>query len=541
MTGSALKGSRAGLLHSRKDRDLNPSITVEALDSVLAELERVEKTAEFSQDVGKWFEYMCGGTLWSKQAEIANAIQTNKNVAIKAGHGVGKSFLTAVLICHWVDVHYPNCFVATTAPSVSQIGAIIWREVRRMYALIEKRYNEGIIDHKLPGKINQDNKNNEWKSPDGQLIGFGRKPPENKEDDSFQGIHDGYVLAIADEAVGVSGELIDALGNITSNEDSRRLLICNPTNPASYIGKLFREKNEAWYLDTISVFDSPNFTDERFQLDKEVLKKLTGPQYVEDKKKEYGENSARYKSRVLGEFAFDVGNALIQPEDIAKAIDTEILPTTQPAVMGVDVASYGEDHSVAYMNQGGRLRFLEAWDQSNAMQTANRIHRLAMDNGIRQVRIDAGGFGGAIVDLVRNLAYEEENATYTIVAMYGQAASPDKRRWINTRAFWWDKFRLLCREGELDMDPGCPKSETLQDELMSVEYKIANSGGLQIESKEEMRRRGFKSPDYADAAIYAMADLSWLDNDPLAHLKNGEELALNLDQFEEDWAVALDW
>lgn len=505
------------------------------------ELDRQAQTATFREDVGKWYEYMCGGSLWSKQAEIANALRTNKNVAIKAGHGVGKSLLSAVLICHWVDVHYPNCFVATTAPSVSQIGAILWREVRRIYALIEKRYNEGIIDHKLPGKINQDNKNNEWKAADGQLIGFGRKPPENKEDDSFQGIHDGYVLAIADEAVGVSGELIDALGNITSNENSRRLLICNPTNPASYVGKLFREKNEAWYLDTISVFDSPNFTDERHHLPKEILEKLTGPQYVEDKKKEYGENSARYKSRVQGEFAFDVGNALIQPEDIAPALDAKVVPMPSDVpCMGVDVAAYGEDHSVAYLNHGGRLRFLEAWDQSNAMQTASHIHRLAQDNGVRQVRIDAAGFGGAVADLVMQLA-SENGSTYSVVRMYGQAASPDKKQWVNARAYWWDKFRTMSRSGKIDIDPNDEKTETLQDELMSVEYKMGTSGGIQIESKEEMRRRGFKSPDFADAAIYASADLTWLEENPLANLQNGQEIALDLDQFEDDWATALAW
>lgn len=517
---------------------MNHLITSQALDGVLSELDRQAQTAKFEKDIEAWYTYMCGGQLWSKQASICNALVDNKNVAVKAGHGVGKSFLTAVLICHWVDVHYPQCFVATTAPSVSQIGAIIWREVRRMYALIDKRYKAGLIDHKLPGKINQDNKNNEWKSPDGQLIGFGRKPPENKEDDSFQGIHDGYVLAIADEAVGVSGELIDALGNITSNENSRRLLICNPTNPASYIGKLFREKNEAWYLDTISVFDSPNFTEERHNLPEHILANLTGPQYVEDKKKEYGENSARYKSRVLGEFAFDVGNALIQPEDIMPALDKQIepLPSDKPFI-GVDVASYGGDHSVAYLYHGGRLRFLNAWDQANAMQSSTIIHRLSQESGVTQCRIDAGGFGGAIADMVSELAGNQ----YTVIRMFGQAASPDKKQWANARAYWWDKFRTMSRSSQIDIDPNCEKSETLQDELMSVEYKIAPGGGVQIESKEEMRRRGFKSPDFADAAIYASADLTWLEEDPLAHLSNGDQVGVDLAQFDEDWAMALDW
>jgi len=512
-----------------------------ALTRVISERDRASRTERYRGDIGEWFHYMTGGYLWSKQKEIGNDLLTNKNVAVKAGHGVGKSLFSAALICWWVDLYYPNCFVASTAPSQSQISAIVWREVKRMFTLIEKRYNAGEIDHKLPGKINADSRNVEWKGDNGQLIGFGRKPPENKEDDSFQGIHDEYVLAVGDEAVGLSPELIDALVNITSNENSRRLLICNPTNPASYMGKIFREKNPAWKYHTISVFDSPNFTDEKRTLPQDVLDKLTGPAYVEDKKKEYGENSARYKSRVLGEFAFDIDDALIQPEDIAGALDAEIepLPSDQN-IMGADIASYGEDFTVLYNYHGGRLRYMDSWNKANVMETSDRIHRLAVENGIQQVRIDASGFGGAVADLVVAKAYEDQS-TYQVIRMYGQAASPDKKQWFNVRGYWWDKFRLMARHGEIDIDLEDEHSEKLQDELMSVAYKIAPGGGVQIESKEEMRRRGMKSPDFADAAIYASADLTWLEDNPLANIPIGAQLNVNLDGFDDDWTSVFDW
>ncbi|UPU15954.1 terminase large subunit [Stenotrophomonas virus Jojan60] len=511
-----------------------------AIEKVVEERERAIRTEGYHDDPVAWAKYMLGATLWSKQREIANDIVHHKNVAVKAGHGVGKSYLISVLICWWVDTRYPDVFVASTAPSVSQIGAIVWREIRKIYSLVERRYNEGLIDHKLPGSINKDTKDNQWKTDDGQLIGFGRKPPDEKADDAFQGIHDAAVLALGDEATGLSEEIIDALSNITSNEDSRRVLIANPTNPASYFAKIFRDQSvaSAWKLHTISVFDSPNFTDEKYEMPADALKKLTGPEYAEDKKKEYGENSARYKARVLGEFAFDVGDSLIQPEDIAVALDAHVEPSTETRPeLGVDVAAYGEDFSVVYENWGGRLRFVESWDQANAMQTASHVHRLALERGAWRVRIDAGGFGGAVADLVVDMA----DGRYQVVRMFGQAASPDKRQWVNARAYWWDKFRMDCRKGRIDIDPNEEKAETLQDELMSVEYKYGTSGGIQIESKEDMRRRGFKSPDYADAAVYASADLSWLDNNPLASVPNGTEMRLNMDDFEESWATALPW
>src|SRR5690625_5852950 len=83
--------------------------------------------------------------------------------------------------------------------------------------------------------------------------------------------------------------MIEALRNITSNDDSRRIIIANPTNPASYMGQIFRNEDSAWSKHTISVLESPNFTKEAKELPEEVLKRLSGPQYVEDMKKDHGE------------------------------------------------------------------------------------------------------------------------------------------------------------------------------------------------------------------------------------------------------------
>ncbi len=500
-----------------------------AVELAIAERDRQSRTSNYFWDFPAWHAYMTGGSLWSKQREIAADLEHSKNIAVKAAHGVGKSYLAASLIAWWVDTRYPNAIVASTAPSTAQIGKIVWRELRRLYQEIEKRYNAGLIDHKLPGKINSDTNNNEWKDANGQSIGFGRKPPDGKEDDNFQGIHDAHVLAVGDEAVGLSSEMIDALGNITSNEDSRRILIANPTNPASYMGKIFRENTGAWSLHTISVFDSPNFTDEKNDLPADVLSKLTGPQYVEDKKKEYGENSARYKSRVLGEFAFDIGNALIVPDDLTPGYDLSIVPSseTRPEI-GVDIARFGENDSSAYIFHDGQLRFLDSWSKAPATETAVRIDKLARDNGAKIVKIDGAGIGGPVVDMV--VAYA--GTDYTVVSMLGSAASPDKRRWYNARAFWWDNFRSRARDGKIDLDVN---DERLLDELMSVEYKFAPTGALLIESKDDMARRDFKSPDFADAAIYAAADISPVVNDPFAGFEGGEQFVVEDIETEQAW------
>lgn len=487
-------------------------IFIDAVDLAVQEVERRKQAAGYFSDPAKWLEYMTGMRLWNKQKEVAQSVMNNKSVVVKAGHGVGKSFLAAVLVCHWMDTRYPNAYVATTAPSTAQVNAILWREVRKIKAIIEKRFNEGLIDHKLPGYITADA---QWKDDDGNLLGFGRKPPDGKEDDAFQGLHDAYVLAVGDESVGLSESIIDALGNITSNENSRRLLICNPTNPASYVGKLFREKKENWLFDTISVYDSPNFTDERFEMSDEALEKLVGPQYVEDKKQEYGENSARFKSRVLGEFAFDSEDILITPEDIEKAKSIEIEIDVRSS-LGVDVARMGSDRSVVYSNKGGKIRFVDSWQSSPTTETANRVHRLALETGANVVFVDSDGVGGGVKDQLVQIC----EGLYYVVEVHGSAASPDRRQWHNFRAYMWDNFRLRCSQNKIDLDP---LDEDLHDELMSARYTFnKQSGGLLIESKEDMKKRGMKSPDLADAAVYA--SLEWDADNPLSGYVPGDKV-----------------
>lgn len=474
--------------------------TSAALDDIR---DRARRQA-YKEDPVLWAKDVPGIHLWSQQADVARSVAKNKDVVVKAGHGVGKSLLAALLVCWWIDTRYPDCFVASTAPSTAQIGAIVWREIENISAMVEKRFKEGKVDHKLPGYRTSQN---EWKTESGTVIGFGRKPPdgENRTGDSLQGIHaSGGVLAIGDEAVGLTESLIDALGNITSTRNSRRLLICNPTNPGSYVAKLFKNKPANWTYHTISVLNSPNFTDEKHVTPPEVLEALTDESYLKSKEEEYGKGSPMWKSRVEGEFAWDMGNTLFKPEDLEKGYDCVAPISDALPVLGVDVSrSKSGDTNTIYEYLSGRLRFVDEWNDANAMNTAGKIHETALGRGVSEVRIDGAGLGGPIADRVRELS----EGRYDVIEILGGNASPDRNRWFNFRAwsFWSLQDRLA--KGQIDLDI---KDEQLADELLGMEIKKRTSGvaNLLMESKEDMRARNVKSPNRADAANYASIDLS---------------------------------
>src|SRR5690606_1911912 len=91
---------------------------------------------------------------------------------------------------------------------------------------------------------------------------------------------------------------------------------------------------------------------------------------------------------------------------IARAVDNEIVPSLESrAGLGVDVSrSKRGDMNTVYKWQDGKLRFVDAWNEPNAMNTARKVHDLAMGLAVTEVRIDGVGLGGPIADRLREFS-----------------------------------------------------------------------------------------------------------------------------------------
>lgn len=511
-----------------------------ALEQVKENWAKYSKNTTYERDPVAWAKDYLGIHPWSAQREIMYSVRDNRATAVAAGHGVGKTMIAAVIACWWIDIHphsSQKTFIASTAPSADQVD-LLWDNIRNMHALAQDRYERGLVDHPLPGYINGKNK---WMY-NGDTLGQGRKPPDNKSDVAFQGRHADYLLAIGDEAVGLSAGFLGALGVIATGQYNRQLLIANPTDPTCAMAKIWREENANWHTMHISVMDSPRITPEADFNVEEWAPGLSGWEFVNQAKDDYdGEDDPRYIARVLGQWAFDSGNNMFTEEELANGRNCYVLPDPESRPMlGLDIARGGKDASVLYRadfgevwetdengkpatptgHRGLKLRYLDSWNKAPLMggrpdnpSTTERAHQAMMEEGALYLKFDAAGMGQGVIDALAQInEYQQGRHGYIWFEVYGQATTGvDRRQYENARAEQFFKIKTMLHKGELDIDP---QDDRLQDELRGVVYEYTSAGRIKIEGKDDMKRRGVKSPDFADAAWYACYDVEPILNAP---------------------------
>lgn len=490
----------------------------DAMRAASAELEQAALNERYKTDIALWAKDKLGYTLWSKQIEIANALLKYRRVAVKSGHGVGKSFVASIIIAWWVDTRKNvDSLAVSTAPVQDQLS-IIWGYLR-------DHHNKG----NLTGRITLEN---DWRGDDESSRAEGRKP-SNTNQHAFQGRHRRQgVLAVMDESCGIPETIFTGVSAITTGKYDMALAIGNPDDINTPFGNIWKNNSQTWHKMTLNSYDSPNITGEPFP--EEDSGGLVTREWIETMKLEWGEDSPMFKSKVLGEFSESSTSTLftVGTLSIGRYTELDIKQESKPR-LGVDVARMGDDSTVVYKFQDGVLRFLAKWSKTDTVETANRIVQLAFEEDACEVRIDGVGLGAGVYDQVA----ARSEGRFETIGIIGNAASSDIDKWINTRAEMYDEVRRRMFQGQIDMDG---EDVPLNKELGSLEYHFKNSrSSLQIASKEEIRKKTGKSPDFADAAMYAAMDLKIDPTDPVAKLRPGDEYSVSLDEMFADMEMQI--
>jgi|SRR6185503_19192845 len=199
--------------------------------------------------------------------------------------------------------------------------------------------------------------------------------------------------------------------------------------------------------------------------------------------------NVEYPFTALDAFRNPVQDRFIKATPVNRARKI-IVESKSPLVIGVDPAITDHDRT-AIIRRKGRLSYnLETHYNLNTMEIVGAIRRIIDREHPAKVCIDCIGIGAGIVDRLLEIGYECVEG----VNVARTANNRDKFR--NLRAeLWHDMKEWLSQE----MPVQIPDSDELMGDLTSLGYKFDSSGRLLIESKDDLRKRGMKSPDTADA------------------------------------------
>ena len=432
----------------------------------------VDAIAAMRADPTLFVEEVLQATPQAWQAKALKAIAENDRVAIKSGHGVGKTAFESWVVLWWLMTHYP-CKVAVTANSAHQLSDVLWTEIDRWARNMPQAFKD-LLDFKSD-KI----------SLRGATDSFAVARTSRRENpESLAGFHSPHMLFVVEEASGVPNVIFETASGALSTPGAKIIMCGNPTRSDGYFYDAFHSDRDKWHCITVSC-EEGDYVD---------------PKFIDEMAAKYGAESNVFRVRVLGEFPTQSDDVLLPLHLVEEAVtrDVEAGPTT-PVVWGLDVARFGGDRSALAKRQGNVLiEPIKTWQNKDLMELAGIVlseyDAVPYSKRPQAIYIDAIGLGAGLADRLREL-----DMPAVAVSVSETASLKDRFNRLRDELFW------SCREWFEARDCKIPSDDTLIAELTGIRYKYLSTGKLKVESKDEMKRRGQRSPDVADAFVLSFA------------------------------------
>lgn len=184
------------------------------------------------------------------------------------------------------------------------------------------------------------------------------------------------------------------------------------------------------------------------------------------------------------------------------------VPTGGGLRVGVDVARFGDDKTVVTFRRGRALLAQHVMAKLDVVQVAARVKVLvaAYNEKPEQIAVDTIGIGAGVADMLRGWYPDEVISNRRtgavdvrkVVVDVNSSLRMDTGEDYNLRAFMWRQMKEW-----LD-GAGIPNDQELRAELTALRYSY-RGGELLIESKDDAKKRGIKSPDRADSLALTFA------------------------------------
>lgn len=424
-----------------------------------------------------------GATPDDWQAEVLRAFPRNQRIALKACKGPGKSTVLAWLIWNFLATR-PHPKIACTSITGDNLRDGLWTELAKWQGRSELlRHAFDWTTTRIASKDHPET----WFASARQ---WSKSADSSSQADTLAGLHADFLLFVMDEAGGIP----DAVGaaaeaGLATGIETKLLIAGNPTMLAGPLYRASTSERRMWWVKEIT--GDPDDPGRAPRID---------VRWAREQIEKYGRDNPWVLVNVFGQFPPAQANALLGVDDVTEAqrrtLDA-VLYRGDASVLGVDVARFGDDRSVAVLRQGKRCFPFQVWRGIDLMTLSGHVARLIDDLHPDATFVDQTGIGAGVVDRLRQLGYGR-----VVLGVDFGGKALDEKRFINRRAeMWWKMADWVKAGASLPPDP------ELVSELTAPTYNYDNAPGkLQLDSKEDLKALGLPSPDLADALALTFAE-----------------------------------
>ena len=450
----------------------------------LAEVRR-SNVDKWRDDPVRWVEdcvvFSDGEGLASYQAEELAALPKYGRVAVRGPRGSGKT-MPAALAFWWFattrELLGVDWKIPSTAGSWDQIRLYLWPEIHKWYRQI--RWD--ILGLSKP-RLGQDLLTYHLKLPHGEAFGRATDDP-----DLIEGAHASHMLVIIDEGKAVADGIWDAVEGFFANPGEHyAYALSTPGPPTGRFADIHHRKPgyEDWHPIYVTI-------------DQAVGEGRVTQEWVDQRRKQWGEDSQLFRCHVLAEFAGEE-DGIIPLAWVEAAIERgkQLDRECRPNRFGVDVADTGDDKSVIAWRDEWDVYKLETFTEADVLLLAERVINRAVTGS--EVVVDSIGVGSGTY---RTLARAKDLKAIPFVAggKTNRRDASGQIRFINKRsAAWWNLRELL--HPETGEPVSLPDDPELLGDLTAPRWREVAGGKIQVEKKDEIRKRLGRSTDVGDAVV----------------------------------------
>lgn len=423
------------------------------------------------------------------QQDILYNLPRQKRISVRGPHGLGKSCMAALSILWFALTRDGDDWkVATTASAWRQLEKFLWPEVHKW----SRRLNWPRIGRD-PFLLSQELLSLSLRLRTGEAFALA-----SDDHNMIEGAHADHMLYVFDEAKAIPEATWDAAEGAMVNDNSYWLSISTPGTPSGRFYDIQTRKPgyADWWVRHVKTVEA-------------IAANRITEQWVDARKRQWGEQSSVFQNRVAGEFASEDENSVIplswvETANLRWERWREQTPVGEEAPIdqiGLDVARQGPDQTVFAFRSGHIITELHKYSKADTMETAGRAISALTQHPHAQLIVDIIGIGAGVYDRT----YEQYPYRVSAFNAGEASAALDKANvwgFVDQRtAAWWTLRELLDPANGLEV---ClPPDDELTGDLCAPRWRVVSNGKIRVESKDSIKERLRRSTDAADAVAQA--------------------------------------